>query len=365
MKNLARLGSHCDDRDNNLNLIRITAATGVLVSHAWPISQGAQAVQPLERLLGVPLGQVMVMVFFAIAGFLITRSFERSRDLADWASGRVLRLFPGLIVATLLSAFVLGPLVTALPLADYLMDPRTLAYMPRNVTLVSLQYPLPGVFAGQPAGAAVNGSLWTLFHEVLCYLGVLLLGLLGVLRRAGAERGMIAAVVLYGLAHVAGGLLEESGQLPYRLARFRELSLPYVLGVCAWVWRDRVVLSWWIAAALWLPTLLLKGAPGAGPLLPLAIAYATACAAYLPRGGFIRGYNRIGDYSYGVYIYAFPLQQLAVHLFGPATPGENIALALPVTVLKAVLSWHLVERPVLTQRHRLANCLRVRRSPAA
>ena len=112
-------------------------------------------------------------------------------------------------------------------------------------------------------------------------------------------------------------------------------------------------MSLWIAAGLWVMALLLAGTPAARPVRVLALAYSLFWLAYVPRGRIL-AYNRLGDYSYGMYIYAFPLQGLMVWLWGPMTPGLNIALALPATLVCSVASWHLVEAPALSLLRRRA-----------
>jgi peptidoglycan/LPS O-acetylase OafA/YrhL len=338
-----RLASLSAGRDNNLNLIRMIAASAVLISHAYAITLGPTIPEPLEELLGQSLGALAVIVFFAISGFLITRSFERSATVAHWMRSRVLRLFPGLIVVLLITVAVLGPAVTTLPLSDYATDPRTLSYVPRNISLAFLQFGLPGVFQHNPYGDAINGSLWSLFHEVMCYVGVLVAGLVGLLAsRRAAAAGFAVYLALYVLFHPA--ILGAA--MPGKALVFRELSLPFALGAAAYVWRDAIVLRWSTVLIGAVVTALLRPTPVFGDALAIWLTYATLCLAYLP-GGAIRLYNRLGDYSYGFYIYAFPCQQLAQHLFGPMTPATNMALAAPATLLCAVLSWHFVEGPAL------------------
>ncbi len=351
-----RIGEVCGGRDNNFNLIRMVAASAVLVSHAWPIALGPGAEQPLSRWAGLTLGTAAVYVFFAISGFLIARSWDRKMRVSDWAAARILRLFPGLLVVTVLTALLLGPLVTALPAGAYFADPDTATYVPRNVTLVSLQYGLPGVFEDNPYPEAINGSLWTLVHEVACYLGVLAVGMLGLLRRpaafAAAAAGLLA---LYALGP------EIPRAIHPKLVLLRELALPFLIGTTLYVFRDRIPLSWGGVAALALLALAAWAADGPGgavfkPLFVLWLSYATFALAWLP-GGAVRGYNALGDYSYGLYIYAFPAQQLAVHLFGPMSPALNMALAFPAALLCAVLSWRFVEKPALAARGRFADLL--------
>ena len=159
-----RLSQVSRGRDNNLNLLRVLAAAAVLVSHAYPITRGPEAEEPLHNLTGFTLGTVAVYVFFVVSGFLIAKSFEGSKGVLDWSAARVLRLFPGLFVALALTVLVLGPIVTTLPLAAYFADPATLAYLPQNLALIAQRFDLPGVFVGNPYPSAVNGSLWTLFY---------------------------------------------------------------------------------------------------------------------------------------------------------------------------------------------------------
>jgi peptidoglycan/LPS O-acetylase OafA/YrhL len=347
-----RIGAVCGGRDNNFNLIRMIAATAVLVSHAWPIARGVGTEEPLERLLGLSLGGVSLMVFFAISGFLIARSYDWAPRIADWTAARVMRLFPGLAVALILTALVLGPAATTLSLGAYAADPATLLYVPRNVTLVSLQYGLPGVFADNPLPSAINGSLWTLFHEAACYVGVLVIGLFGGLRR---PRIMVAALAVWAGFYIAVDFTPEAGPM-LRLHRLRDLSAPFVIGAAFYVWRDRIPMRWTLGAALAVLAVALRDTPAFLPVFTLALSYGTFLLAWLP-GGAIRGWNRLGDYSYEIYIYAFPVQQLCVHAFGPMTPLENIAVAAPITLVLAILSWRLVEGPALATRRRVADLL--------
>jgi peptidoglycan/LPS O-acetylase OafA/YrhL len=342
---MIRLGAVAAGRDNNFNLIRFAAATAVLVSHAWPIALGPDAVQPLQQLTGHTLGTLAVFVFFAVSGFFISASFARSAGVTDFLWARVLRLFPCLAVALVLAAFVMGPAVTRLPLSDYLTHPATWTSLPRNLTLAFPQYTLPGVFETNPY-PTVQGSIWTLIHEVLCYGLVFLAGITGLLqRRAAMTAALVAYVLLWALPALVGIDLHP------RIGQLRELSFPFVLGMAFWLWRDRLPLSVWGVAGLVLLAAVTKDTPLGFSVLMLAITYVTFWFAYVPDGA-IRGWNRLGDYSYGLYIYAFPLQGLMVWAAGPMGPGMNMALSLPLTLAFAVISWHLIEAPALAMRHR-------------
>jgi peptidoglycan/LPS O-acetylase OafA/YrhL len=344
------LGDLAQGRDNNLNLIRATAALAVLVSHAWPISLGPGTPEPFVGLTGKSLGSWAVEVFFVISGFLIAASFARRPHSGAFLAARSLRLLPGLFVSLLIVAFAMGPLVTTLPLADYLTDPELALFMVRNMALISLQYTLPGVFETNPYPAVV-GSIWTLVHEVVCYMGVLVIGMLGAFRD---KRRMAVALLSFVLLWTIYASVGEG--LHPKIDALHRLSLPFFVGVLMFVLRHRLPMTLWGIAGSWGLVAMLSGTPLALAAQIAALGYTVVWLAYVPRGAVL-AYNTLGDYSYGIYIYAFPLQGLMVWLVGPMTPWMNIALALPATLACAILSWHLVEAPSLARLRRSSTVL--------
>jgi len=338
------LADYLSGRDNNLNLIRMVAASAVLVSHAFPITLGRGAEEPLEHLTGMSLGGLAVAVFFALSGLLISRSFDRRPSMARFVIARILRLFPGLLVVLVVTVMA-GAMLTSLSLMDYFTNAKTLTYIPRNLTLMFLQYPLPGVFADNNYPDAINGSLWTLFYEVLCYGGVVIVGLIGALRRQWAFAAffaLVTALFVWGLGwDPAGGMLRRADQLI-------QLGFPFALGMAAYVWRAQVWLDWRIALLLWLACIPAYGSQVMPFFVIVALCYTVALLAFVPKGMMLQ-YNRIGDYSYGVYIYAFPVQQLNASLWPSSGPYMNMLLSFPIVLLLASLSWHLVEKVALNR----------------
>jgi len=327
-------------RDNNLNLIRMIAASLVLVSHAFPIALGPGTAEPLQSLTGKSLGTLSVYVFFAISGFLITMSFDRSSSWLSFLVARFLRLMPGLIVSILIVGLVVGPLVTRLSPEAYFTHPETWSFLARNITLALPQYGLPGVFEETPY-PNIEGSIWTLIYEVLCYMGVFALGVVGIL---GNRLWATGALGLYFIGWLAVHLIEPA--LLHQLVKLHELSLPFVIGMLFYIWQDRLPLSL-IGVGLFCAAAWALAGTGLYELaLALALSYATFWLGYVP-GGVLRGYNALGDYSYGVYIYAFPIQGLAVWALGPQSPAFNMAVSFPLTVLCGILSWVWIEKPAL------------------
>ncbi len=350
-------------RDNNLNAIRMAAAAAVLVSHAWPITLALA--DPLFGLTGQTGGNFAVAVFFGLSGLLIARSFDRRRHLAHFILARLLRIYPALVLVLLITV-IAGVFLTHLPTNDYASDPSTWRYIPHNLRLYFPQYALPGVFADNPYGSAINGSLWTLFYEVACYGAVVVIGFLGALRNRWLALGVMALAIVF---HFVWPQIEDAGlPLPALLAiwlgPFSRLSLPFMLGTFAYVWREHIPLSGRIAVLMWLPVPFLAETGLMASFITLALLYTTFWVGLVPKGRAL-AYNRLGDYSYGAYIYAFPVQQWLVWLFPGMGPLTNIVLALPVTLVMAVMSWNLIEARAIAAANPLADRLaRLVRRPA-
>lgn len=334
------IASYCSGRDNNFNLLRFIAASLVLLSHCWPLTTRSNASEPLFLLVGQTLGTTAVMVFFSTSGFLVTSSWERTRNPLSFCSARVFRIFPGLLCALLVSAFAIGPLISTLPVSDYFSSTRTWTYIPSNLLLIKPQQSLPGVLE-QSHYKVLNGSLWTLAYEVFCYALLLSAACSGLLRR---DR----LIYLLGIVLVCALILTEvRGQATKGFAHHMlALGTSFTCGVCLWLLRERTVLNPWAAAALITSALmaLANDVPGSLALFSASLAYGSLYLAFVPSGQ-IRRFNRLGDCSYGVYIYAFPVQQAIIIM----NPGIGIAalffISWTVTIVFASLSWKLIEAP--------------------
>ncbi|WP_224364795.1 acyltransferase family protein [Hyalangium versicolor] len=326
-----------DGKRNNLDFIRFVAAAGVIFSHAFPLGQGLGTLDPLERFSHrqSTVGQLCVAVFLMISGVLIAQSQERASSLGSYLWARALRIFPGLGVMLLASVFLLGPAMTELPLGAYFQSSETYLYLLRNFTLYQSQWTLPGVFHGNAFPNAVNGSLWSLKFEVGFYLLVAGLGAARLLRGWVVLAGWALAVVVPFVPHVGP-----------RLHLWPELYLYFGGGMALYLLRDKVRMSPWVACGCFAVLVLTAWLGGFRYAVGSCGVYAVMYLAFVPSR--LARFGRYGDFSYGVYIYAFPVQQLVVALMGGRmAPMLDAALALPVVMALAVLSWHLVEKRAL------------------
>ncbi len=320
---------------NGFGLLRLALAVAVVVSHAFSVTTGNALDEPLTRATGFTLGEHAVNGFFAVSGFLVTMSLER-RGARDYALARSLRILPGLLAATLVVALVLGPAMTALPLGAYLSDPAPWRFIVATLTTFKSNTSLPGLFADNPYRSPL-GTVWTLKYEVLCYLGLLVLGLVG-----GLRRGLVAALIA-GLATTLLAVDVLNPDMPKGVETALRLPLIFAVGAGLYLWRDRLRLSLLPLAALGLAALLLHATPGYRTLLFLAEAYGAIWLALAPRAVP----DPSADLSYGIYLYGWPIQQ-SLHALAPsAPPAMLLAPALILTALCATLSWYAVEKPAL------------------
>lgn len=339
------IGEFLSGRDNNLNLLRLLAALAVLVSHSHVIATGDPATEPLRQMTGAPLGSYAIALFFGISGLLITRSFERRSSIWHFAASRVLRLWPGLLVALALTCFVLGPLISELGWKGYLSNRATWTYVPANLSLAFRADALPGVFADNPVPSSINGSLWSLFFEVLCYGGVVALGLIGALRTRTRFATCFALILA---AYGVSLFVQPQGVVAYYLHTLITVAMPFSVGMACYIWRDQIRLGLAGLIVCWIGCLLFLGTPLMPSAVTILVIYSALWLAYVPKG-FVLRYNRIGDFSYGTYIFAYPVQQTLMHFDPGMGIATNIALAVPVTLALAAGSWFLIEKPSLAR----------------
>ncbi len=340
-QSLARFAS---SRDNNFTLIRFIAATAVLFSHSFALSSGDKRTEPLSQSLGITFGAIAVDVFFLTSGFLITASLLARSDLRSFVIARVLRIYPALVVAVLLTVLVVGFGFTSLAPVAFFGDAETWVYLARTSTLVTgVAHTLPGGFEHAPLPHAVNASLWTLPYEIAMYAMLVMVWLGVVATRVDLSRWLPRALVA--LASVAMVMhLADQSLLPKNAVR---LVAMFFTGAAFHVYRAKIVLDARVFAAAFLAILLAGfSRPAFAIVYPLALPYVVFCAAYLP-GGVLRRFNRMGDYSYGIYVYAWPVQQVIASLVPHISAGAMLVASFSVTGAMAAASWHLVEKSAL------------------
>jgi peptidoglycan/LPS O-acetylase OafA/YrhL len=331
-------------RSNNFDALRLAGAFLVVVGHAYHLLGRPQDV---PFLLGFPIHSLGVVVFFSISGYLITASWTRGRSLVTYFSGRILRIFPGLIVVVLITIFVIGPLMTHDTTQAYFHDHGTWEYL-HNIWLMP-RYDLPGVFPHVPYPNAVNGSLWTLPAEFFCYLIVPLT--LAWRRDIGAF--LIALCLLASLLLQQVPEADSEVIWSTRITDAAQMWAFFAAGALIRIaherWRGFIRTD--VASLLMLGYLVVLAArPTAMPWTAWAALPYVILTVGLASTPVIRRAARYGDFSYGLYLWAFPVQQVLVKIQGPMRASYDIVLVTLVSLALACLSWHFIERPCLNLR---------------
>lgn len=339
---------------NNFGLVRIAMALAVLVSHGVYLYTGTTSAEPLVAWTGFSLGEHAVQVFFFLSGILVAQSFARSGSLLDFTAARGLRIFPGLIVCVLLTAILMGPVMSSLPVASYLAAPETLMYFIKTVSLSTGSATLPGVFSAAPAPSLVNMSLWTLKYEVLCYAGLALAGCAGLFKPSFRPYSVTALAAFTALAFINP---PADATTFTTLDNIRYFAVFFAMGTLAYLVRAHLPVHGAVLAVLFGLFVAAIGTRFAVLGAAGFLGYATLYVAQLPSGRLRALANRY-DISFGVYIYACPIQQMLIETFPQAGAWTLIVAAVIVTVPVAMASWLLIERPALQARKPLTAAVR-------
>ncbi len=332
---------------NNFDLIRLLAALSVMLGHAYGITGGGfdAAMVFTHR---ESLGSLAVFGFFLISGLLVTDSFARQhRDVGHFALMRVARIYPGAMTCALLIALIVGPLFTTLPLRDYFSGNALASWLARNLSLLgNLTYPpLPNVFCANRIACATNATAWTLPLELGCYVLVLLTGLAGATENRW-KMSVLAALSSIGfslmVAHPPAGMFRNFFILA---PAYSFWPIPFfLLGMLLYAFKDRFELHVLPALILAAAYCAVRYTAHGGWLLYPAFAYVLLWVASLP---CLRRLKLKHDYSYGIYLYGFVVQQAVADVWPHLRTWPSLLVSVPLTVFLATASWHFIERPCL------------------
>lgn len=327
------------DRFPGFDGIRFIAAAAVIFSHSFLIAEGSEDREPLNHLLGPKniIGLYGVFTFFMISGFLLVRSFAFDGSLLRFFFNRFLRILPGFLFCTVLSIYLLGSLSTGLSLYDYFGHTSTYMYGWNNMRCLCDSGTLPQVFmqTGETTKGVVNGSLWTLRYELLCYLVLLLIW--AVFRKTTTVVIILSVMALFQvtLPDEWPALLPIGYTLPY----FAMGGLMYEVNR-RFGTNNRLALT----AGLALLVTFFLGKQH----VSFAVLGAYVVIHLGKRANFLTGFTRrVGDWSYGLYLFGWPVQQLIKEATGVSNGYKLFLYSFPLALLFSAISWYLVEKPAL------------------
>lgn len=365
MKNL--VATQTLNHNNNFNLLRAFAATAVLFSHCYPLTGNTR--EPLSQLTGITLGGFAVDIFFIMSGYLVTASLIRIQNIKLYFLARVIRIYPALILSSVFCVFAIGLAFTQLDLKEFLINPKVYYYLLHDSTIIfGTTYELPGVFKANPYPETVNGSLWTLRFELIMYVVLGMLTWLYIRKSpysiADGFRRMIALIAIVSMtvnlsinlipslqeniSNILTNLLPSLPGLTGEIHKTCHFAAIFFYGAALFCFQSYITFrkSCILILTFLLLLMLLVNHDAFFLAYNLIVGYLILSLAFLP-SGVIRRFNGIGDYSYGIYIYAFPIQQSVMARMPNLEPLGLFAISLPITLVLAVASWHVVEKPFL------------------
>ncbi|PND54899.1 acyltransferase [Mycobacterium sp. ENV421] len=353
------LGSVFDPRANALNACRLAMATGVILYHSWLLTGRHLSFAPAHQLLR----DVWVDGFFAISGFLITWSWFRHPQVREYFVARALRILPGLWFCLIVTAFVIAPIGVAIQggsAGKLLLSRAPFEYVVGNLGVMLTQQGVGGTPSGIPVSGVWNGSLWTLIWEVLCYIAVAVFGVVGFLRRKWFIPALFALTLLWSMSLPAWSVFADLAETQQKMdpataalfvqAIVARFALMFWAGALIYEFRNAIPARWSLVALSVVIGLAASFLPNYRLLAAIPLAYAVIVTGALIKNKRLRLRT---DFSYGVYVYAWPIQQLLV-MSGLAflNPIVFAMVATAVTVPLAAVSWFLVEKPAVSLKRR-------------
>lgn len=348
LKQEQTLQERYDRKNNTFDYIRIILALFVIVAHSYPIffGIGASDVITSKVLRTESLGGIAVIGFFILSGFMITQSILHCKNMKEFILKRIVRIFPALIVMLLLTVFVLGPMVYQGNIVDYFKNASVWKYLGQNINLfANTAYSIEGVFPNNPYPGAINGSLWTLKHEFILYIVLIVLSMCTVLKN---KKAMLALTGVSILTYVLSiplkpvlGCLTHIGVI-MEISQFVKLAMYFFIGASIYLYKDKIKMSfpYFVFAVIILFTGMCLNVTKYALIITMPYII-----MYLGTFKFSKNFlGKIGDFSYGLYIYAFPIQQLLVFYFkNNLTIWTYMLSATVVTSIFAILSTVLID----------------------
>lgn len=335
----------------------------VVWSHCFALWLGTEDGEPISRLFGgvYNAGNIGVLAFFTISGFLITLSYERTKSPLQFLKKRVARIYPGYLVSVTVSSLVFVPLIS-----DWRWSDLTVGDIQGMLSNLLLR----NFIVGADRLPAVNGALWSIPFEFWCYIGVMGLGLTGLIKRRWSYAIAAAGVMLVRVwldatgRRPGGGLIESIIGFPYF---WFNVAPPFLLGGAVYLNRDRLPRNAIVFALMLVATILASHLPIADPwrsivtrtMLPPTLTYGVLLPAF-SRTVRLPDVARFGDFSYGCYLYGFPIQRLLEHYGrGSISFSTYIVLSLTLSLLAGSVSWYAVERWFLPRLRRQPDRVKV------
>ncbi len=341
-------------KNNNFDFLRFLAVVFVIITHSYALIGKGESDYLSSLTLGtLSFSHAGVAIFFVISGYLILQSAMNTDTILSYFWKRTLRIIPGLLVVLLLCVFILGPIVTSLPISDYFSNSDSYKHL-FSATIYNISHlSLPGVFETNP-NHAVNGSLWTLQYEFTCYIFIALI----VFFFKSIDKIKPNIIICFYILIISFRIyLDEkyywfNYSSPYlagmNIMYLYEWMIYFMSGMILYLFGRKykyMFLTLGIILSLYIILLFINEINFARITIYFLLTLIVFVIAFkVPQ---ITGISKYGDISYGMYIYAFPIQQLILHYNPKISITIFIVLSILLTIPFAIFSWHLIEKKSL------------------
>lgn len=321
-------------RSNNLNLVKFIAALFVIISHAYPLCKGAEYNDILSDLSrnSIAFGSLAVAIFFMSSGFFVTKSLLKSKDSKKYLHNRFIRIFPPLWFTLIVCIVVCGLFFSTYSLGKYFLSSDFFKYC-LNFILIPI-HNLPGVFMNNIYPGVINGPLWTLPIEFVCYLVLLLAYKLNLVNKKSYRYVALLVIV----AFVGINLI------PLSIKGYIQPCFLFFWGSFYWIYRDKITMNntYFLISLVAFVLLIVLGYGQVASFLfvPYLTLYIAFC---LPQCN--NRLTSLGNLSYDIYLCGWPIQQMVISLFGGSMlVGMNILISIPLSILVGYITYSLVEK---------------------
>lgn len=334
-----KITSFLEKNNNNLDLIRAILAGLVIFGHT-PILNGSSFlwVDPIEKLFSYTYsGALAVKMFFFISGMVVTNSLLKNRSIIKFFVSRFFRIIPGLLFLLLLTSFVVGPLVTRKSLSSYFYDVETYRYVWQNL-LFHTNYSLPGVFKANIYPEAVNGSLWSLYYEIGCYLF-----LISVVMITAGHKGLLNTVIAL---IVVDTIFPEKIFLHWLGDNPDIVLLPFCFSFGAFIAvnADKLEINHHTELGFFLLLFVFRNTPVEHLILIIASGI---LILLISSNEQFKKLKPKYDISYGIYLWGFLVQQLTYNYLGHIYAGFHFFISLIVSIILGYVSFCFIELPFM------------------
>lgn len=343
-----------DKRNNSFDDIRFALACLVLFVHSYALLYGEDGgTDPFTVLTHYQLspGTLAVYGFFVLSGFFMIQSLEANSSIWQYAKNRLLRIVPAFWLSLFLTSFVLAPILSQNTILFSLDAGSSLYFFLKSAVfqVFGAVWTIHGVFPVNALVDNINGSMWTLKYEIFLYF---LLPIMVFFMHGKRHLILYATVILTLLciAFIMGNFILFMGLTVDDYSKLLVLTNFFYSGVSLYLYRDVVIFSKRLMTILGVIFVLGLFLGNLKLITLLVFPY-----LIIGLGSMLhtKWFSKTGDYSYGMYIYAFPVQQTLIHFFKMKLNAITLFLSsFIVTLFLSIISWHWFEKIILKMKHK-------------